>query len=70
MTNKKRKFVPTKIDPDFKKELDDIKLERIKLGFDKKLRGDRRITKAIRRASIWKDLKKIIVEADLEDEDE
>ena len=57
-----------KVDPDFKKEIDDIKLERIKKGFDKKMRSDRRITKALRRLSSWEEIKKKIIEAEMEDD--
>lgn len=63
-----QKFVIIKVDPEFKKEIDEIKVERVKKGFDNKMRSDRRITKAIRRLSSWEEIKKRIIEAEMEDD--
>jgi len=56
-----------RIDINFKKELDNIKLERIKVSSDKELKSYRRITQAIPRHRLWKDIKLDIIKAELPD---
>lgn len=62
------KDILVRTDSIFKKELDDIVLQRIKLGKEVPThpRGSRRITQAIRRHSKWKDIKSDIINADLD----
>ena len=52
-------------DPNFKKMLDDIKLERIKLGKDTRLLSDRRITLAMSRLPA---LKSRLLNSDIQDD--
>lgn len=64
----KERDIIIRADRNFKKEIDDIILERIKLGKENPLRphGSKRITKAIRRHSKWMEIKQDIIRADLE----
>ena len=63
----KKKSTLSRIDPQFKKELDAIKIERIRCGTDKKMRSDRRITVAMRRHDAFSQIKRDIINAKLED---
>jgi len=53
--------IPIRTSPEFKKMLDKIALERLKLGKDKKLLKTSRITKAITRLP---DLEKVLIESE------
>ena len=55
-------------DPVFKKELDEIKILRIKNGTSNKMISDRRLTKALRRMDTWIEIKKRLVIAKIEDD--
>ena len=57
-----------KADPDFVKEIRNIKLDRIRRGKDNEIRSDRRITKAIIRSSLWNELREVIVNSPLEND--
>jgi hypothetical protein len=46
-----------RIDHQFKKDLDEISINRIKFGNDKYKRSERRITKAITRHPLWPQIK-------------
>jgi len=63
-----RKEAIIKADVDFKKELEEIRIERIKHGKDGFVVGDRRLTKAMIRSSKWPEIKKILIEAEIEDD--
>lgn len=65
--NSENNGVVIRADEKFKEELDDIKVERIKNGTDRKLKSDKRLTLAIIRHEFWQDLKKAITEAPLKD---
>lgn len=56
---------PIRVDLDFEEELNKIKIARITRGKDKKMKSDRRLTKAIRRHPSWSKIKSDIIEADL-----
>lgn len=63
MTNKNRKFVIAKVDPDFYKKIKDVALERISRGLEKNINKEtfsiRRFTKAMTRYEpLWDILKK------------
>lgn len=58
--------VTTRIHPDFKEELLEIKKERIENGMDKKKKSDRVITKLIIKHNSWEDIKEDIIEAENE----
>lgn len=62
MTNK---TIPTRVDPKFKQALEEIKLERIKEGRDKKFKSDGRITLAIIRHENWQEIKEDIINSKL-----
>lgn len=68
MNNLRERDILIRADQNFKKEINEIITERIKLGKENPLRphGSCRITKAIRRHSKWLDIKKDIIQADLE----
>lgn len=51
----------------FKKQIDDIKVKRIKNNMDEKLKSDRRITLAIVRHDLWEEIKKDIINDALEE---
>ena len=68
MSENEGRGIIARIDSGFKKELEDIKLERVKDGLDLKLRSDKRLTKAMTKLSMWKEIKRKISEADFEDE--
>ena len=55
-------------DPGFAQEIDDIKIERIKKGKDRKMKSSTRITAAIRRHLLWRDIKKDIINDELKDD--
>lgn len=52
-----------RVDINFKKQVSDISIERIKNGMDKKMRSFSRITKAIIRLPSWKKMKEKLIEA-------
>jgi len=56
---------PAKVDPQFKKELKDIKLSRIKAGKDEILKSDRRLTEGIRRHNFWPTMKRDLINSEL-----
>jgi hypothetical protein len=68
MTDNKKKFSVMKVDPVFKQEIDKIKIERIKKGFDEKIRSDRRLTMALRKYSKWSEIKEVLTKAELKDD--
>ncbi len=53
-----------RVDVDFKKQINEIIVERIKNGIDKKMRSFERITKAIVRLPNWKSMKEKIIDSD------
>lgn len=55
-------------DVEFSEELEEIKLNRIKKGKDKRMRSDRRLTAAIRRHPLFRDIKADIEISDLKDD--
>ena len=57
-----------RIDKEFKREIDGIKLERVKLGKDSFMQSDRRLTKALIRTSLWNELKKTLILSPLDDD--
>ena len=57
-----------RVDCDFQKELNSIKLERIKRNVDNSLKSDRRLTKAIIRSPVWKDLRELLINSELLDD--
>ena len=58
---------PIRVDKNFKEEVDDIKVKRIKNNKDKKLKSDRRITLAIVRHELWKKIKEDITNSPLKE---
>lgn len=52
-------------DLNFKKELDNIKLERIRKGYDNEMQSDRRLTKAIIRSSKWDNIRDVLIHSPL-----
>jgi hypothetical protein len=56
------------VSPEFRREMDDIRLERVKKGFDKEFKSDRRLSKAIVRCSAWKQVKDIISNSPMEND--
>lgn len=68
MTSKLKRDKMMRADPDFLKELNDIKIERIRKGRDKRFKPDRRITKAIRRHRFWPTIKDDIINSELKEE--
>jgi len=60
-------YTAIKADPKFAKELEDIKIERIKNGKDKKIRTSRRLTLAIVRHSLWGKIRQSIINSELSD---
>lgn len=56
--------LPTRVDPTFKKFIDEIRLDRVKMGKDKWPKSPARLTLAITRVP---DLKKILREARIDD---
>lgn len=63
-----RRFIFGKIDPQFNKELEDIKKIRYSIGKDKKPLSTRRITKGITKHSLWPTYKKELIDAEFKDE--
>lgn len=59
---------PSRVDAEFIKELKEIKLDRIRLGLDKKIQSDRRLTKALVKTSFWIDVKRVLKQSPLEDD--
>ncbi len=59
-----------RISNQFIKEIEDIKIERIKRGLDKKNKSDPRITLAITRCSLWPKMKEKIIEGKMGDKNE
>ncbi len=57
-----------RVDRDFKRSIDRIRLERIKNGKDKRERTSARITKAFTRASDFTKIEKEIINATFKDE--
>lgn len=55
-------------DINFVNELEKIKVERIKNGYDKKLKSDRRLTLGITRSEFWKKIKKQLIEKPLKED--
>lgn len=55
-------------DKSFKDELDNIKRLRLINGFDKELKSDRRLTKAITRTSHWRVLKETLIKSPLDND--
>jgi len=66
MSQKERYFI--RVDPIFRKELMEIKIKKIQNGTSDRMIGDRRITKAIRRMDIWKEMKNRLILAKMEDD--
>ena len=58
---------PAKIDRQFKNDLLKIKLERIRLGKDERLKSDRRLTEGIRRHNFWPTMKRDLANAELKE---
>ncbi len=54
--------VTTRIHPDFKEELIQIKKERIERGIDEKKKSDRAITKLITKHNYWENIKEDMIE--------
>lgn len=61
----KNNSIPIRSDPELKKLLQDVKLEKIKLGKNRELLSDRRLTLAITRIP---DLKRKLIDWDIKDE--
>ena len=57
-----------RVDPIFKKELEEIKLQKIKNGTAKKMISDRRLTKAMRRMSYWSNVKQTLIDSDIKED--
>jgi len=57
--------IPGRIDKEFKKELREIKLEKIKRGITDGLVSDRRLTLGIKRHMNWPNMKEDLIKADL-----
>jgi len=57
-----------RVDDDFKKSIERIKLERIKNGRDTKISSSARVTKAITRLSDFNKIEKEIINAKFKDE--
>ena len=66
--NGSKKDIIARIDPVFKKELEEIKLQKIKNGTAKKLISDRRLTKAMRRMSYWSNVKQTLIESEIKED--
>lgn len=66
--NNRKKSDMQRIDPIFLKDLNDIKLKRLKNDLDLKPRSFRRITKGIRRHPQWPNLLKDLEKARFDDE--
>ena len=66
--NMNKRTSPARVDDNFIRELKEIKVERIRRGLDKELKSDRRLTKAMIRSSIWKDLKLRLINSPMEDD--
>lgn len=64
----KNKSELIRVDPIFKKELEQISIERIKKGTDLERNGFRRITMAMRRLNDWNMIKERIINAEFKDE--
>ena len=62
------KIAPARVDNSFMKELKEIKLERIRRGVDKEFKSDRRLTKAIVRSSLWRELKEVLINSPIEND--
>lgn len=54
-----------RVDTRFRRELEDIKVQRIKRGFDSKLKSDRRLTAAMRRHPLFNRIKEDIIRDEL-----
>jgi hypothetical protein len=52
-----------RVDEMFRKELEDIKIERIKIGVDRDKVSDRRLTRAIREIPLWQNIKRELITA-------
>ena len=57
----------TRIAPNFGKELDYIKKERLKEGLDRFKTSDRRLTKWIPKHPLWQEIKKDLIDDDLKE---
>jgi hypothetical protein len=68
MIDLKKHDILRRIAPSMVKELEDIKIERIKKGKDTDKKSDRRLTIAITRHPDWPLMKKDIINAKLEEE--
>ena len=57
-----------RVDEEFAKELEDLKINRIKSGKDHKLKSDRRLTAAIRRHRLWPTIRDDILLSELKED--
>lgn len=57
--------IPIRADPEFKRFLKDIKIEKLKMGKNDKMLSDRKLTEALPKVP---NLKKYIIDLDISDE--
>lgn len=58
----------SRVSPEFKRELEDIKVAKIKNNTSKIVLSDRRITKALIHSSLWLQIKELLIEAIIKDD--
>lgn len=66
MTNKE--MFQIRVDPIFRKELNDIKIKKLENGTARTILGDRRLTKAIRKMDLWREVKIRLINARIEND--
>lgn len=57
-----------RVDNVFRQELNRIKLEKIRNGTSNRMLSDRRLTKAMRKTNMWKDMKQVLLDSDIGDD--
>lgn len=66
--NKKRTR-PMRVDNKFRKDIEEIKIDRVKRGKDKKMQSDSRLTLGLTRHDGWADIKEALKLADLPEDE-